>query len=208
VLPGTRATVADLAWLRAQKLESVIKDRAKRGQPVLGLCGGYQMLGARIVDPVESGYPEPVEALGLLPVVTAFMTSKVLGRPSGTAPIFGDVAVSGYEIHHGRMMPYDGEPLIKRDDGDDEGLRVGSVMGTVWHGALENDDFRRAVLNWVAELTGRDFTVGDVSFSAVREARLNSLGRLVADNLDTDAVWRLLDKGVPDGLPFVPPGAP
>ncbi|MEP7054700.1 MAG: cobyric acid synthase [Actinomycetota bacterium] len=208
VLPGTRATVADLAWLRAQKLESVIKDRARRGQPVLGLCGGYQMLGARIVDPVESGYPEPVEALGLLPVVTAFMTSKVLGRPRGTAPIFGGVPVAGYEIHHGRMLPYDGEALIKRDDGEDEGLRVGSVMGTVWHGALENDDFRRSVLKWVAELSGRDFTVGDEAFAAVREARLNSLGRLVADNLDTDAIWRLLDKGVPEGLPFVPPGMP
>jgi adenosylcobyric acid synthase len=61
---------------------------------------------------------------------------------------------------------------------------------------------------WVAELTGRDYVPGDVSFADVREARLNSLGRLVADNLDTDRVWRLLEDGVPPGLPFVPPGAP
>ncbi len=208
VIPGTRATVADLAWLRAQKLESVIRARAAKGQPVLGLCGGYQMLGARIVDPVESGYPEPVEALGLLPVVTAFMQSKVLGRPTGIATAFADAPVAGYEIHHGRMMPYGGDPLIKSDDGEDEGLRVGSVIGTVWHGALENDAFRRSLLMWVAELTGRDYVPGDVSFADVREARLNSLGRLVADHLDTDRVWRLIEDGVPPGLPFVPPGAP
>jgi adenosylcobyric acid synthase len=82
------------------------------------------------------------------------------------------------------------------------------VIGTVWHGALENDAFRRGVLRWVAELTGRDFVAGDVDFAAVREARLDSLGDLVADHLDTDAVWRLIEHGTADGLPFVPPGAP
>ncbi|HZG96122.1 MAG TPA: cobyric acid synthase [Mycobacteriales bacterium] len=208
VVPGTRATVTDLAWLRAQRIDTVLADRATRGRPVLGICGGYQMLGARIVDPVESGSPEPVEALGLLPVVTAFMPDKVLGRPAGVSPVFGGAPVAAYEIHHGRMIPYGGEALITRDDGEDEGLRSGSVIGTVWHGALENDDFRRGVLRWVADLTGRDFVPGDVDFAAVREARLDSLGSLVADHLDTDAVWRLIEHGTADALPFVPPGAP
>jgi adenosylcobyric acid synthase len=208
VVPGTRATVADLAWLRAQRLDGVLADHAAAGRPVLGVCGGYQMLGARIIDPVESGSSEPVQGLGLLPVVTAFRRDKVLSRPSGVSPLYGETPVSAYEIHHGRTQPYGGEALIRRDDGESEGVRSGSVVGTTWHGALENDAFRRAFLCWVAELTGRDFVPGSTPFAAVRDARLNSLANLVADHLDTDGVWRLIEKGVADGLPFVPPGAP
>ncbi|CAA9356285.1 MAG: Cobyric acid synthase, partial [uncultured Frankineae bacterium] len=86
--------------------------------------------------------------------------------------------------------------------------RVGAVSGTVWHGALESDGARRALLSEVASATGRDWRPGTVAFEDVRQARLNALGDLVAEHLDTDAVQALLSGGAPDGLPFVPPGAP
>jgi adenosylcobyric acid synthase len=102
VLPGTKATVSDLSWLRGRGLARAIVDRARAGLPVLGVCGGYQMLGHRIVDAVESRAGE-VEGLGLLPVETVFGPDKVLGTRSGTAPSFGDAPVEGYEIRHGRV---------------------------------------------------------------------------------------------------------
>ena len=98
VLPGSRATVADLAWLRSRGLADSIAERARRRQPVLGICGGYQMLGELIDDPVESGAGQ-VPGLGLLPVRATFGPDKQLGRPAGAA--YGE-PVRGYLIHHGR----------------------------------------------------------------------------------------------------------
>jgi adenosylcobyric acid synthase len=204
VLPGTRATVADLAWLRERGLDAVVRERAAGGQPVLGICGGYQMLGARIDDAVESRVGA-VGALGVLPVRTRFGAAKVLGRPAGTA--YGAPVTTAYEIHHGRVDVRGGEPVFDTPDGA-EGCRVSAVWGTLWHGVLEDDGFRRALLAEVAQLTGRDWRPGDRPFADVREARLDALGDLVADCLDTDAVEQLLRNGVPPGLPFVPPGAP
>ena len=207
VLPGTRATVADLAWLRGRGLDAVLAARAADGRPVLGICGGYQMFGGVIVDEVESG-AGVVRGLELLPVRTEFTEAKVLGRPRGTCPAYGGVPVSGYAIHHGRVAAEAGEPLVLTDGGAAEGCRVGSVYGTAWHGLLENDGFRRAFLAEVAAATGRRWVPGTVPYATVREARLDLLGDLVAEHLDTGALLRLIESGAPAGLPFVPPGAP
>ena len=125
VLPGTRATVADLAWLR-ERLDAALKRHAARGRAVLGICGGYQMLGTFIDDAVESGAGQ-VPGLGLLPVRTTFGPDKVLARPSRT--LADGIVVQGYEIHHGVVTRDGGEPFFA-----DEGCRVGAVAGTVWHG--------------------------------------------------------------------------
>jgi adenosylcobyric acid synthase len=195
VLPGTRQTVADLAWLRARGLDVAI---ARHESPVLGICGGFQMLGKSIVDAVESG-AGTVEGLGLLPVTTTFGPEKVLGRPVGSWR--GHEVTTAYEIHHGRISAAGGEPFL-------DGVRAGRVSGTVWHGALESDGFRRELLSEVARAAGRSWLPGDRAFADVRQARLDLLGDLVADHLDTDAVLGLLEHGAPAGLPFVPPGAP
>ena len=201
VLPGTRATVADLAWLRARGLDAELAARAAEGRPVLGVCGGYQMLGTRIEDDVESR-AGAVDGLGLLPVRTVFGPDKVLGRPTGS---YGPHPVTtAYEIHHGRITVDGGEALFMPG----EGCRSGAVLGTVWHGALESDGVRRALLAEVAQACGREWAPGTRAFEDVRQARLDALGDLVADHLDTAAVLRLLEDGAPPGLPFVPPGAP
>jgi adenosylcobyric acid synthase len=186
VLPGTRATVADLAWLRERGLDEALLRHAAAGGPVLGICGGYQMLGTTIEDSFESG-AGTVPGLGLLPVRTCFEATKTLGRPSRTLP--DGSAVHGYEIHHGTVSRDGGDPLVA-----DIGCRVASVAGTVWHGLLENDRFRRDYLAEVARISGRRFAVApDTSFAAIREAKLDRLADLVAENLDHDAVNRLLD---------------
>ncbi|MFL6139256.1 MAG: cobyric acid synthase [Frankiaceae bacterium] len=207
VLPGTRATVADLTWLRARGLDAAIAARAARGRPVLGICGGYQMLGTEINDGVESRAGR-VAGLGLLPVRTTFADEKALGRPHGRAVRYGGAPASGYAIHHGRAIVDGGEPLVVTAAGEPEGCRVGSVSGTAWHGLLESDALRRAYLAEVAAVTGRRWLPGTVRYAAVREARLDLLGDLVAEHLDTGALLRLIEEGPPAGLPFVPPGAP
>jgi adenosylcobyric acid synthase len=206
VVPGTKATVTDLGWLRRMGLDRALAQRAARGLPTLGICGGYQLLGQRITDQVESRAVE-VAGLSLLPVETVFAPAKVLANPAGTAPWLGGVAASGYEIHHGRTRALGGEPVLDSDDGD-PGCRRGAVVGLAWHGILEGDDFRRAFLGWVAAERSLDWVPGTRPFAAVREQRLDALGDLIANHVDTAALDRLLDAGAPPDLPFVPPGPP
>jgi adenosylcobyric acid synthase len=206
VVPGTKATVADLGWLRSRGLDRALTGRAARGDPVLGVCGGYQLLGRRIVDRVESGAGE-VEGLGLLPVETVFEPDKTLATPTGTVPWLGGVPASGYEIHHGRTRRLGGEALIATAHGE-EGCRVGPVLGTSWHGLLEGDRLRHALLGWVAELRSLDFAPGPHRFADVRAARLDRLADLVAEHADTAALARLIEQGPPPNLPVVPPGGP
>src|SRR5215208_4365988 len=159
------------------------------------------MLGRHIEDGVESEEAEAV-GLGLLPIEAFFEEEKILGRPQGRALSFGDAEVSGYEIHHGRVRRDGGEPLF--DTGDDtEGCLTGSTLGTSWHGVLESDGFRRALLLWVARERGRDWRPGEASFAAAREVQLEKLGDLVADYVDREALMKLIDDGLPSGLPVV-----
>ncbi|MFG3042278.1 cobyric acid synthase [Streptomyces sp. NPDC048330] len=198
VVPGTRGTVKALAWLRERGLAGELARRAAEGRPVLGVCGGFQVLGEHIDDEVESR-AGAVEGLGLLPVRVRFVREKTLARPVGEA--LGE-RVEGYEIHHGVATVEGGEPFL-------DGCRVGAVWGTHWHGSLESDGFRRAFLREVAAAAGRRFVPApDTSFGALREEQLDRLGDLIEEHADTDALLRLIERGAPSGLPFVPPGAP
>jgi adenosylcobyric acid synthase len=201
IIPGTKATLEDLKLLRSQGLDEAFAERDRRRLPILGICGGYQMLGGRIEDGVESAEAR-ADGLGLLPVETTFEAEKVLNRPEGWAPGFDDAGVSGYEIHHGRIERRGGEALFETDD-IAEGSRIGATLGTSWHGVLESDDFRRALLTWIAATSNLDWRPGDQSFATAREAQLEKLGNLVAENVDRDALMRLVDGGPPSGLPFV-----
>ena len=195
VLPGTRATISDLAWLRLRGLDVALLDHARRGKPLLGICGGFQMLGRRIADPhgIEGDAGTEVDGLGLLDVRTEFAEAKTLRLPAGSAL---GVPASGYEIHHGRVTAGNGvEEFLG-------GARAGNVFGTMWHGSLEGDALRGAFL---AEIAGRQ--PSGVSFPAARERRLDLLGDLVEEHLDVDALLSLAKRGAPVGLPVLAPGA-
>jgi adenosylcobyric acid synthase len=186
VLPGTKATVEDLRKLREEGLDEALK---RRKGPILGICGGYQMLGHRIQDGVESA--DNATGLGLLDLNTTFQPEKLLRRVSGT--VLG-VPATGYEIRHGRVDR--DEPLIQ--DGD--------VLGTAWHGLLEGDAVRRKLLSWVATRTGRDWTPGTRAFADVREAHLDRLADWFGADVDPAALIDLIQQGAPEGLPTIPPG--
>ena len=151
---------------------------ADRGVPVLGICGGYQMLGRTIDDEIESGVGT-VPGLGLLPMTVAFGEAKVLQRTVGD---WRGEPVAGYEIHHGIATVVDGvEPFL-------DGCRAGSVWGTMWHGAFENDGFRRAWLASASAAGARPFapTEGALGFADRREAMIDRLADAVAEQLDTE----------------------
>ncbi|WP_280461479.1 cobyric acid synthase [Nocardia carnea] len=230
VVPGSKATVDDLDWLRRTGIAEELRRRAGAGRPVLGICGGYQMLGHRILDPVESG-AGAVDGLGLLDMDVEFAPEKVLcrtaavgapmprgGEPAGTA----GVVASGYEIHHGRIRRTAETPWLHvtgrtapgaggelTDAAAAEPSAEGAVRGAVWgthlHGLLESDEFRRTWLTQVARAAGRTgFTVAPgTRVAAVRAAQLDLLADLVAENLDISRLERLLAEGVPADLPVV-----
>ena len=161
VLPGTRATISDLAWLRERGLDRAILDHAAAGRPVLGICGGCQMLGGEIADPAGvEGAPATVHGLGLLDLGTQFGGAKVLRV----------VEPAGYEIHHGRVSG---------------AWRSGAVTGTMVHGSFEDDAARATYLRDALGVTSA------ASFPAARERRLDLLGALVEEHLDVDALLAL-----------------
>ena len=180
VLPGSRSTVADLAWLRDRGLAQVLLDRARRGAAVLGICGGYEMLGTTITDELESGRGLS-PGLDLLPIRVEFHRDKTLGRPSGG---WRGHPVHGYEIHHG-VAELEGEagPFL-------DGCRVGSVWGTMWHGTLENDAFRRAWLAEVAASAGSAWRAHPdaPAYGARREAMIDTLADAVDAHVDLDVL--------------------
>jgi len=190
VLPGSRATSADLEWMRSRGLDSAVIARAAAGRPVLGICGGYQMLAESIEDPdgVESRSARTVAGLGLLPIRVRFDVDKHLGRPEGT---WRGHAVTAYEIHHGvasrTLDGGDAEPFL-------DGWRAGSVWGMTWHGALENDVFRRAFLTEVASQAGVPWRADPsaTGFAARRESMLDRLADAIEENLDTTALAALV----------------
>jgi len=195
VLPGTRATVDDLAWLRERGLADAIVEHARRGGVLLGICGGFQMLGTTVADPdgVEGPAGTVVAGLGLLDVRTELTAEKVLGLPTGSA--YG-VPVAGYEIHHGRAT-------VGSGDAFPGGVRSGAVFGTMWHGCLEGDELRAAWLTEVAALAGMSaFRPDGLGFRAAREAQIDALADAVERHLDLDRLLDLAFAG-PPSLPVL-----
>ncbi|MEJ6012536.1 cobyric acid synthase [Corynebacterium sp. H127] len=167
VLPGSKATVSDLQWLRSTGIAEAVTSRTL---PTLGICGGFQMMCTLIDDPVESS--STTAGLGLFDIDIAFAPEKTLIKHDGGA----------YEVHHGQVARSTEKPWI-----GSEGAARGSLRGTHRHGQLENDAFRREFLEWVAAAAAKPgFQVApDVSFQAERLRQLD----LIADALE--AAWDL-----------------
>ena len=191
VLPGTKATVSDLDWLRRSGLADEIVRLAcsDESTTVLGVCGGYQMLGEKIDDDVESVPPQVAEGLGLLPVVTRFQPEKTTRLAVGEA--LGE-QVTGYEIHHGSTTP--ASPWLVLDGGRHEGAsaRDRRVLGTSLHGLFEADGFRRRFLADVAGRAGKQLQPSNVSFAAARRERADRVADVLEEHVDIEAVVALI----------------
>ncbi len=193
VIPGSKRTVDDLAWLRCRGLDRAV---ATIRTTVLGICAGYQMLGRTIADPdgVESS-DGSVEGLGLLDAMTTFGPDKVTRQRHGR--LFGQWA-SGYQIHHG-VVSASGRALVILDDGTADGTigatpAGGTIWGTTLHGLLEEDPARAAVLERVARKAGKQVACAG-SFATAREQRIDRLADTLETHLDLAALDRILSEG-------------
>ncbi|MBF0607499.1 MAG: cobyric acid synthase [Magnetococcales bacterium] len=210
IIPGSKNTVSDLLSLRANGLEAVLKEAARRGIPIAGICGGYQMLGKLLSDPhcVESHVRE-VEGLGLLDISTTFNRTKTTRRVRADlrkAPWLGrHVAhtaadhlcnLQGYEIHmgqsQGRIELFDVSPL----DGTHhyaDGSSNGNVWGTYLHGIFDNDAFRRALVNALRVRRSLPPLETAVNYHQVMLDSLDSLAGVVKTHLDMEAICKIAD---------------
>ena len=196
VLPGSRATVSDLDWLRARGLDEVLAARVALGRPVLGICGGHQMLAASLADPtsVESGGVVP--GLGMLPTSVDFQPFKVLGTPTGS---WRGHPVTAYEIHHGVSTLLPGATAAPFLDGWNDG----AVWGTTWHGSFENDGFRREFLATVAAAAGSSWVPAPnaPSYADRREAMLDRLADALEESVGVDTLLQVIDSKPIHGRP-------
>jgi adenosylcobyric acid synthase len=195
IIPGTKNTTADLAWLRANGLAEQI--RALAGAAfIFGICGGYQMLGEEVHDPhhLESDC-ERIEGLGLLPLITRFESMQKTLRQvkgswrSGSGKI---VPVVGYEIHQGITEIKSKANLFQLESGGREGCRAGNVIGTYLHGCFDSDEFRHAFLNEIRLQKGLPLPQGSRSLQASREAGYQLLAEALRQNLDMKRVYEIV----------------
>jgi adenosylcobyric acid synthase len=194
VLPGSKATALDLEWVRLEGLDRDLTRCHAAGTVVLGVCGGFQMLGCRIRDDIESGLGD-IAGLGWLGADTTFLHEKVTRQRHGTA--LGQ-AISGYEIHHGRSAAHPGaQPWLDLGEGG-EGImsQDGSVFGTNLHGLFDEDGFRTAFLTHVANHRGKSYMTAGVDFAAARESQFDRLADLLETHLDIEALDDIMAEGV------------
>ena len=193
ILPGTKSTVADLLWLRQTGLEAAIQKLAARDVPVLGICGGYQMLGEELADPDRVEQGGTFRGLGLLPLRTVFETQKTRTRVQTDVRFRSDtVSVDGYEIHNGTTEATDGsgtspELLYAKNN----------VFGTYLHGLFDSGELTEAMARWLCSRKGIPYEApAPKSHAEEQEEELTKLAAAVRKALDMDAVYEIL--GLPN----------
>ena len=201
ILPGTKNTMEDLLWLRQSGLEAAVRKLAQAQTPVLGVCGGYQMLGQTLDDPAgtESGKPLSLAGLGLLPTRTTFDAQKrrtqvravALGAP------FAGTRMTGYEIHNGRTT-VNGEPFCRLADGTPEGCVCKNVFGTYLHGLFDSGELTQALVKLLCARKGiSPRETRPTSMAEYRQAQFDLLADGVRKALDMGAVYRAMGMKAP-----------
>ena len=208
ILPGSKTTIPDLIWLDRQGLTEAIIERHRAGTAIIGICGGYQMLGTNLYDPegIESTCPER-EGLGLLPLTTVFAgrkeTHRIQGEVAATAGLLAGAAgaaIQGYEIHMGRTAGQGVAVPFRINDRSDISVTAatagdgamdggGQVLGTYIHGLFHNGNLRRAILTELARRKGA--TLPPAAAETAMDAEFDKLADWVRASLQMDAIYRI-----------------
>ncbi len=210
IIPGTKNTLFDLAYLRKYGYDRQIKKLRAQGAMIIGICGGYQMLGNRITDAQGNEWKaQEAAGLGLLDVETVFRSDKITAQVKGRAGRlpFYDGIISGYEIHMGDSRLGDGVKaafsLIQRGDvqiNQDDGAARDDAMawGTYIHGIFDNDDFRRSLLGFMRLKRGISAVEDSCNDDAIgcQERSYDRLADIVRASIDMDLLYSILDAGV------------
>lgn len=206
ILPGSKSTISDLFKLRESGLESRIMKLVEKGSMLIGICGGFQMLGKYIVDEEGVEYRGRVEGMGLLDAYTKFSTDKSLNN--GVYKLntkvelckgLSNTSVEGYEIHMGQTYSLgDDEQLLLEEGMEADSQRVLGLInkkcfGTYLHGIFDNEEFTRNLLNTVAEKKGVELKEDFVSTEDYKKREYDKLADLVRNSLDMEKLYKILD---------------
>lgn len=197
ILPGTKSTMADLLWMRESGLEAAVQKLAAGGTPVLGVCGGYQMLGEEIRDPggVECGLSS-VRGMGLLPCRTVFEPAKVRTRVEATVTggPFDGARLEGYEIHMG-TTEVQGESFCRLENGRLDGCRREKVFGTYLHGLFDSGELVEKLASWLCARKGLTAeAAAPESRTAYKERQYDALAAGLRAALDMKMLRRILEE--------------
>ena len=201
ILPGSKNVLSDLAFLKQQGWQQQINQHCRYGGKLLGICGGYQMLGKQLLDPnaIESNIKQ-IEGLKLLDITTELTNEKMLTQVQGTMTIGEQqCAVSGYEIHCGRtQVNAELSSLIKFDQHPEGELIDGAisddhqVMGTYLHGIFDNAEATKLILNWVKPNNG----IGDaINLTEHRETQIVKFANICREHLAIDKITEIIQQG-------------
>lgn len=201
ILPGSKNTLGDLRFLHDSGLGKQIWQLSKEDVPLIGICGGYQMMGRTVLDPLHTESElEEMSGLGILPMVTEFYPQKHTVQSTGTVLAAQEffqactgAAVVGYEIHMGRSTPDEGQsPLFNLTSNGvtyADGLQAGNSYGTYLHGIFDNDSLRAALLDWLWQRRNCPRPVEATrSQAALRESAFNELADLVRQSVDLERI--------------------
>lgn len=204
IIPGSKNTLKDLQYIYDMKMDKEIYKKYKAGTAIIGICGGYQILGKELTDPdnVESSIKR-INGLGLLDVATIMRKDKITIQTEGEIitdrGIFKDVKnsiVTGYEIHMGETRLFDKNmEAIKLKDGRNVGAinEDGRVFGTYLHGIFENDKLRRSMINYLRREKGLAEARDELSYENIKELEYNKLASIVKENINIDAIKKIME---------------
>ncbi len=208
IIPGSKNTVKDLILLKENGLDESIKRACSKGVRIIGMCGGYQMLGKKIYDPycVESRHKE-IDGIGLLNIETTFDKTKTTSQVEATlvrSSGFGgqgleNTKLKGYEIHMGQSTGNIGLFKISRITHHASRVRDvydGSMNGNCWgtyiHGIFDNDSFRRKIVDQARKAKGLDALNSTTSYPGIKDRAIDSLASIVRENIDMDFIKRII----------------
>lgn len=195
IIPGTKSTMDDLLWMRQNGIESVIQKLASSGTPVLGVCGGYQMMGEKLQDPHHiEGDLEEMHGMGLLPTETTFTNLKTRTRFTADvkAKDFEGAKLDGYEIHMGESI-VKGDPFLTLENGKDDGCACGTNFGTYLHGLFDTGELTEKLVKYLCDRKGIEYSeAAPISHSAYVEKQYDILADGVRAAMDFDKIYKIM----------------
>ena len=195
IIPGTKSTMDDLLWMRQNGIESEIQKLASSGTPVLGVCGGYQMMGEKLQDPHHiEGDLEEMHGMGLLPTETTFTNLKTRTRFTADvkAKDFEGAKLDGYEIHMGESI-VKGDPFLTLENGKDDGCACGTNFGTYLHGLFDTGELTEKLVKYLCDRKGIEYSeAAPISHSAYVEKQYDILADGVRAAMDFDKIYKIM----------------
>ena len=196
ILPGTKSTLSDLLWLRQSGLEAAVCKLAHTGTPVLGICGGYQMLGETLSDPHGTEGGGEMHGMGLLPIDTVFSDRKTRTRMQAKvlAPDFAGAKLDGYEIHTGKTTVR-GDAFCLLENGQPDGCVSGNVFGTYLHGLFDTGSLTQKLAEYLCARKGISCQhAAPLSHREYQEQQFDLLADGIRRALDMQAIYALMER--------------